>query len=127
MKRYRIRPKPHPNNPGSTMPPRTKPMNRESKKHRQEREATCPLRRAYVEGANLVSGCQACCGRVATDCHEIPAGAHRQRAVRLPNTWLALCRECHEWLQGIGAEEQAAIKFAAVRRDLNYCFGREAV
>lgn len=60
----------------------------------------------------------------ADDCHEIGAGSSRQRSVYKANTWLALCRACHEVVQGMTREEQAALKLGAVRRDINAVCGR---
>ena len=40
--------------------------------------------------------CMMCQTKQSTDVHEIARGASRSRAVLLRETWLALCRECHE-------------------------------
>lgn len=99
-------------------------MRRESKKHRTEREATSPHRAAYVAGANLRGGCELCQERQATDCHEITAGSSRQRAIHQPNAWLALCRECHEEIQGSDIDTQTRLKCSAVVRTVSHCLGR---
>ncbi len=121
MKRTPLNQKPHPDNPFSTFAPRTKPMAKVSKKTQQLRDASAPYRAAYVREAGL---CERCQSREATDCHEIPAGSSRHRAIKKPNTWLALCRDCHDLVQGIDFMEQFNLKCEAVRRDINRCLGR---
>jgi hypothetical protein len=59
------------------------------------------------------------CGRPATDCHEITAGsANRPKAVRNRFTWLALCRGCHETLQGTDIARQLVYK--AIQDEKHY-------
>jgi hypothetical protein len=36
------------------------------------------------------------CGSLAVDCHEICRGPARERCLREPRLWLALCRPCHD-------------------------------
>jgi 5-methylcytosine-specific restriction endonuclease McrA len=96
-------------------------MAKVSKKTRQLQKATAVYRVAYVREAGL---CECCQTVEATDCHEIPAGSSRQRAIKLANTWLALCRDCHRDIQGSPFAEQFAMKVEAVRRDINRCLGR---
>jgi hypothetical protein len=103
---------------------RKKPLRRVSERKRMEKAATDGPRRFYVEHART---CQCCQLANPTDCHEIAAGSSRHRSVYLPNTWLALCRECHELVQGMNLNEQVALKQAAIRRDINWALGREAV
>lgn len=121
MNRTAMNRKPHPNNPFSSLPPRAKPMARVSKTTRARNAATQPHRDAYVTAAG---NCERCQCRPATDCHEIPAGSSRHRALWLPNTWLALCRTCHDRVQGSDFLEQFNLKCEAVRRDINRCLGR---
>ena len=121
MKRSELKRRPHPDNPFSTFAPRTKPIAKVSAKTKQLRNATSSHREAYVREAGLCERCQC---REATDCHEIPAGSSRHRAIKLANTWLALCRECHDLVQGIDFIEQFNLKCEAVRRDINRCLGR---
>lgn len=124
MKRTPLRRKPHADNPHSTFARRSNPMPRVSKKTQAFRNRVAVYRVAYVSAANKVDGCERCRCRPATDCHEIPAGAHRHVAVELPNTWLALCRECHDVVQGVAFIEQYNLKCEAVRHAINHCLGR---
>jgi len=39
--------------------------------------------------------CWICGRRPATDCHEIARGPHKQRAMKEPAAWFAVCNECH--------------------------------
>jgi hypothetical protein len=92
-----------------------KPM---SAKKKQEIADTSAMRAAYV----AEQGCCECCGtKLATDCHEIPSGPGRSVAVYLPNTWLALCRACHQQLQSSDVPSQIGIKWRSVLRDVNAC------
>ena len=50
------------------------------------------------------------CGGLATDCHEILAGANRHASVKERACWLAVCRPCHDEIQGTEPEYQLAYK-----------------
>lgn len=50
------------------------------------------------------------CGGAATDCHEILAGSHRHKAFVEPACWLAVCRLCHDQIQGSPVPRQLAYK-----------------
>lgn len=83
-----------------------------SKKRQNQLKATAPLRRRYVENAGK---CQAPrCNRKAWDCHEITRGtASRYKAVEHRETFLALCRTCHEAMGDYSVwpiEKQLALK-----------------
>lgn len=67
-----------------------------------------PARRKYLSD----HGC-AKCGRLAGDVHEIFAGCYRSAAFAEPAAWLALCRECHDLIQGIEWTQQLALKLIA--------------
>jgi len=88
----------------------TKPMQRSRLKPISQRTAklkrdTTPARRAYVAE---IAVCV--CGDPASDCHEIAAGASREKALRNRFAWLALCRACHERWQGAFMPAQYAAK-----------------
>lgn len=95
-----------------------------SDRKRQEKRETDPLRRGLAE---LTERCEACGKRAELDCHEIPAGSHRHRAIRLPRTWLFLCRSCHDEWQGKPIAEQFALAVEAMRGQINEAFGRTVV
>ena len=98
-------------------------MKRVSDKKRAEKKATDPARAFYVEAAD--GYCEYCRTRhTRLDCHEITAGSSRHRAVWQPNTWLALCRKCHDKLQGASYKIQFAAKMRAVAHAINKCLGR---
>ena len=102
----------------SPMPNRKKPIKKVSDKKRKEINETGPFRKFYVTNQGLCDECQR---NTASDCHEISSGEGRAAAVYLPNVWLALCRQCHDQLQGGPIEPQIATKFRAVLRDINAC------
>jgi len=61
------------------------------------------------------------------ECHEIPRGVHRQRALKHPAAWLQLCQGlnggCHEEMSGMPIAVQLALK---KRADPEH-YDREAV
>lgn len=100
---------------------RIKPV---SDRKRQEKRETDPLRRGLAE---LTGRCEACGKLTELDCHEIPAGAHRHRAIRLFRTWLFLCRPCHDYWQGRPIAEQFELAVEAMRNQINEAVGRKVV
>jgi len=81
---------------------RLKPISKRASKLKRE---TTPARRAYVAEIRFCV-----CGQPATDCHEIAAGASREKALRNRFAWLALCRSCHERIQGSDIATQLVYK-----------------
>lgn len=66
---------------------------------------TNPARHAYVAEIGVCV-----CGKTAVDPHEIAAGSSREKSLKNRFAWLALCRECHEKIQGSDQAEQYARK-----------------
>lgn len=127
MKRSPLRRKPHPNNPHSTFAPRAKPMNKVAPKRKSQRDALAPYRVWLKASAGCCMKCRAKRASVELDVHEIPAGAHRDRALQNPWTWLLLCRDCHDVLQGIDPQIQVEVLFAWIVDGVNDCYGRKVV
>ena len=102
----------------------TKPMKRSrlnpvSKRTAKLKRETNPARHAYV---SEIGKCV--CGKPAVDCHEIAAGTgNRPEALKNRFAWLALCRACHERLQGSDMDFQYALKCL---QDRNY-YDREGL
>lgn len=71
---------------------------------------------AYAEHGparkQFLTECPECaeCGGQACDVHEILAGADRHKAFKERCCWLALCRRCHDELQGTDKIRQLALK-----------------
>lgn len=101
---------------------RLKPM---SDAKKREKAATDPIRDAYREAAGGV--CERCGKRRKLDVHEIAAGSHRHRAVYDPNCLLAVCRACHEEIQGAPFRVQLAIKCRACSEAINRATGRNVL
>ncbi len=127
-----LRSKPHPENRFSTFGPRKKRINPVSKKTSKERDELRPHR----EWLKLSAGCCMRCGDAPEegeeledlDLHEIPAGSHRNRALKLlPWVSLVLCRTCHDELQGVDPNRQVAILKAWIEACINDCFGRDVL
>lgn len=125
MKRSRLQPKAHKDNPYSTMAPRTKGINKMSAKKRQEKSATDKHRAFYVANAACCEHCERKYQEL--DCHEIAAGSSRHRSVYLMNCLLALCRACHIAVQQMPIKAQYSIKCEAVARDINRALGRNEI
>jgi hypothetical protein len=109
MKRSNIRRK-------TPMPPRKAWMPRQSKKRKALMKEVTPARDAYRKE---FPKCQCGCGRVATDLHEIAAGAARESALSQREAWLHLARHCHEEIQSWPVVKQCALKFIADPHYLN--------
>lgn len=108
---------------------RTTPLKRKrglkpksSKTRKTERQSN-PIRAAYVETA--AGKCERCKQIRRLSCHEIGAGSSRQRSIRRgPLCWLAVCSECHDYLQGASHAENVAVKCRAVVGAFNEVLGR---
>lgn len=72
-----------------------KPLRRKSAKRIALEKETNPARHKFVED---VGTCMICRQRPAQDPHEIPRGPAREKALREPRSWLAVCRICHDEL-----------------------------
>lgn len=81
------------------------PLKKRSKRYAKVLRETNPARQAYVAE---IGDCV--CGKPACDPHEIAAGSSREKALQNRFAWLALCRECHERIQGSDQAEQYALK-----------------
>lgn len=103
---------------------RRTPLRPVSKKRQQQRDALAPYR-VWLSGCH--ERCDVCLTAPATDIHEIAAGSHRDRSLQRPRTWLYVCRACHDEIQGKPYGEQLLVLIAAIRRDLNWCVGRNVV
>lgn len=55
----------------------------------------------------------AVCGGPPSEIHEILAGTFRLRAFVEPACWLAVCRTCHNMVQGLKIPNQLALKLIA--------------
>lgn len=97
---------------------------KQSAKKRKELRETHDVRRAAIEHGVLCDSCQK---RNATDCHEIPAGAHRHRAVNEPRAQLWLCRECHENWQGVNYQSQVVVVVDSVIAAINRSCGSKVL
>lgn len=60
--------------------------------------------------------CQCCCRATGTDIHEIARGAARSAAIHRRESWLLVCRQCHDDLDDASqwpVERQLAAKLLA--------------
>jgi hypothetical protein len=95
-----------------------------SAKKRAEIAETRDLRAQWLEAVFV---CEVCLDHRARHVHEIPAGAHRQRSVRDPRCWLAVCAECHDLIQGTPFDSQLGLAVDASKRAINNAVGRNVV
>ena len=67
-----------------------------------------PDRSNYLFAYHLCANC----GKAASDLHEIARGAHREQAIAYPQSWLSVCRKCHDGpIGGMSIADQLALKF----------------
>lgn len=66
-----------------------------------------PFRDAYRKA---FPSCQYCSSVPATEIHEITSGPAREAALEKRESWLHLCRDCHDYLQGRPVAAQCAVK-----------------
>ena len=72
------------------------------------------LRDIYLEQNPL---CMWCRGQ-ATEVHHILRGKYRRHGLRNPLTWLAVCRRCHDVVDGFNWDIQASIQHLACLRTI---------
>jgi hypothetical protein len=84
------------------------PLKRISNRRRNLMKAVKPFRAAYL-ARHLV--CEVCLRRKPVDVHEICSGAHREKSLDKEYAVLAVCRACHNEIQGWAKSQQLALKF----------------
>ena len=100
------------------------PVSAKTKAMRNEMK---PYRTWLKTSARCCMKCRKPAASAELDVHEIPAGAHRDRALQNPWTWLVLCRDCHNVLQGIDPKLQVEVLFGFVTDGVNDCYGRKVL
>lgn len=96
-----------------------------SAKKRAEIAETGDLRREWREAIGV---CEWCEGAPASDVHEIVGGKDRQRTVRDPRQWVALCATCHrEHWQSKPLPDQFDQLIEICARSINRAVGRNVV
>lgn len=68
-------------------------MRRQSQKRQKLCDEMGPLREAFKIRFHT---CWRCLQNPSSDCHEITRGPYREKALRVPALWMALCRGCHD-------------------------------
>lgn len=107
----------------ATRKPRPR-IKKQSKKQAKLARDSNPKRGGVI---NSVQVCDSC-GVLATDTHEIPAGAARRHlAMENVRALSYLCRRCHDKWQGAPPDEQIAMVTRAIIRAVNVCYGSQAV
>ena len=67
-----------------------------SKKQRAKNSKRAPVRDAYIKAHPM---CETDCGRRSMDVHE-PWTRKRGGPIDDPRNFMAVCRECHDWIHG---------------------------
>lgn len=99
-------------------------MKRQSDKQKALLKSVDALRNSAIRYGVL---CDGGCGQYAQHCHEITAGAHRQRALSEPRAQMWLCPECHDKIQGTPYKLQITLLTLRMIEAVNRCHGSQAV
>lgn len=89
---------------------RTGRLKRKSRKRATKDREVQPIREAFKReiGWCMYPGCK----RQATDTHEIVGGGSKGTTIAIRELWLALCRSCHDEIQGLPQSRKHAVELA---------------
>lgn len=101
----------------SSQPPAPQPakkpkLTRQRRKRMDEDAVYNAIRDVYLEQNPL---CMYCGFMASAEVHHICRGKDRRRSLLNPETWLGLCRSCHDFVEKFSWEIQVCIKQNAVR------------
>ena len=75
-----------------------------SSKRKKKDQEYLKLRERFLTQNHLCQLAVAGCTNGATDVHHTYAGANRDAFYLVQSTWLAVCRNCHDWIHAHPAE-----------------------
>mgnify|MGYP003634956779 FL=1 len=87
----------------TTKPLKRKPINQKSKKMQILDQAYIKLRKKFMEENPICQCSMHCCNGAATDCHHKKGRGKYHLVV---NTWMSVCRQCHNWIHDNPKEAQ---------------------
>lgn len=79
-------------------PLQRKPINKKSKKTIALDSVYTVLRRKFMEEKPMCEAGLSCCNGPSTDVHHKNAGSNRSEYYLVVETWLAVCRPCHDYI-----------------------------
>jgi hypothetical protein len=82
-------------NKTTVKPLQRKPINKKSKKMQVIDQAYTKLRKKFMEANPMCQASLPCCNNSSTDLHHMAGRGEYHLVV---NTWLSVCRECHDWI-----------------------------
>jgi hypothetical protein len=77
-----------------------------SSKRKKKDQEYLKLRERYLNENQLCMVKVAGCTNGATDIHHTFAGSNREAFYLVQSTWLAVCRNCHDWIHANPAESR---------------------
>lgn len=91
----------------NTQKPTKSAISQVSSKRKKKDQEYLKLRNRFLTDFNLCQIAVKGCSINATDVHHTYAGANRDTYYLVQSTWLAVCRNCHDWIHAHPKESRA--------------------
>ena len=91
----------------NTQKPTKSAISQVSSKRRKKDQEYLKLRNRFLTDFSLCQIAVKGCSINATDVHHTYAGANRDAFYLVQSTWLAVCRNCHDWIHAHPKESRA--------------------
>ena len=91
----------------NTQKPTKSAISQVSSKRKKKDQEYLKLRNRFLTDFSLCQIAVKGCGINATDVHHTYAGANRDTFYLVQSTWLAVCRNCHDWIHAHPKESRA--------------------
>ncbi len=95
------------NSKDNTQKPTKSAISQVSSKRKKKDQEYMKLRARFLTDFSLCQMAVKGCSINATDVHHTYAGANRDAFYLVQSTWLAVCRNCHDWVHAHPKESRA--------------------
>lgn len=95
------------NSKDNTQKPTKSAISQVSSKRKKKDQEYMKLRNRFLTDFSLCQVAVKGCSINATDVHYTYAGANRDAFYLVQSTWLAVCRNCHDWIHAHPKESRA--------------------
>ena len=95
------------NSKDNTQKPTKSAISQVSSKRKKKDQEYLKLRNRFLTDFSLCQIAVKGCSINATDVHHTYAGANRDAFYLVQSTWLAVCRNCHDWIHAHPKESRA--------------------
>lgn len=95
------------NSKDNTQKPTKSAISQVSSKRKKKDQEYMKLRNRFLTDFSLCQVAVKGCSINATDVHHTYAGANRDAFYLVQSTWLAVCRNCHDWVHAHPKESRA--------------------